>query len=244
MSRITIETAENLAVKMRGMLHLSDSEPINIKTVLRKLRILTLFRPLSDTLYGLSAKSYDAEWKFILVNSNTMQGRQNFTVAHELYHLYYDDDPHIHFCREGLPDSSERSANLFAGAFLMPRSGLIQRIPDQELLSRDLSLTTLLDLEALFAVSHTAMLVRLKELKLIRPELFEKYSTIKVIREANLRGMDVGLYMKGNEGMIIGDFGAKAKELYDRELISEGHYVELMNMIGYGCEESQDCAGC
>jgi hypothetical protein len=43
---------------------------------------------------------------------------------------------------------------------------------------------------------------------------------------------------------VIGDFGVKARELYERDIISEGHYWELLNMIGYGCGEGEDSAGC
>ena len=54
------------------------------------------------------------------------------------------------------------------------------------------------------------------------------------MHEALLRGFSTDVYEKGNEGLVIGDFGAKARELFDREIISEGHYIELLNMIGYG----------
>ena len=39
---------------------------------------------------------------------------------------------------------------------------------------------------------------------------------------------------KGNENMVIGDFGEKARRLFEENKISEGHYVELLNMIGCG----------
>jgi hypothetical protein len=42
------------------------------------------------------------------------------------------------------------------------------------------------------------------------------------------------LYEKGNEGVVIGDFGEKARRLFELEKISEGHYVELLNMIRDG----------
>ena len=53
-----------------------------------------------------------------------------------------------------------------------------------------------------------------------------------------MRGYDLALYDKGNENLIIGDYGTMAKRLFDEELISEGHYLELMRKIGY--EESQN----
>lgn len=244
MSRLSLDNAENLAIKMRTQLQLSLTEPVNAKTVVRVLGILMLYRPLSETLYGLSVKSADSRFRFILVNSNSTRGRQHFTIAHELYHLYFDPNPHSHFCEAGNQDESERAANLFARAFLMPKAGIMKSIPDDELTTNKISLTTVLNLEALYGVSHMAMLIRLKELKLISPVLLEFYQTIRVIKEAELRGLDVSLYKSGNEGVIIGDFGARARELFERDIISEGHYVELLNKIGYGIGEGEDSVGC
>lgn len=244
MSRLNPDIAENLAVRMRQDLQISLSEPINAKTVLRVLGVITLYRPLSDSLYGLSVKSSDNRFRFILVNSNTTRGRQHFTIAHELYHLYYDANPHSHFCQEGNLDESERAANMFARAFLMPKAGILKSIPTGELLSGNISLTTVLNLETLYGVSHIAMLIRLKELKLITNAVFDQYQSISVIKEATLRGLDINLYKSGNEGLILGDFGAKARELFEKDLISEGHYVELLNKIGYGNGEGEDCVGC
>lgn len=244
MSRITLDIAENFAMKLRSILQLSLTEPINVKTVLRLLGVVTSYRPLSDTLYGLSLKSTDEKCRFMLVNSNSTRGRQHFTVAHELYHLYFDENPQPHFCKAGQPDESERSANMFARAFLMPRAGVMKAIPDEELAIGQMSLTTVLKLESLFGVSHTAMLIRLKELKLISNSVFEKFQAVRVNYEATLRGLSTDLYQKGNEGLIIGDFGAKARELFEKDKISEGHYVELLNKIGYGIEEGENSAGC
>lgn len=244
MSKISLDSAEIYASQLRSQLRISDSEPINVQTIVRMLGILTLYRPLSVSLYGSSMKSADGKWRFMLVNSNTNIGRQNFTIAHELYHLYFDENPLPHFCNAGQLDDAEKSANIFAGAFLMPRLGLIQQIPEKELLSKNISLTTILNLEALFGVSHSALMVRLKELKFIKEKLFDYYMTLKITVEATHRGFDLALYNSGNEGLVIGDFGAKARELFEKDIISEGHYVELLNMIGYGCGEGEDCAGC
>lgn len=244
MSRITLDAAENFAAKMRSMLQLSLTEPVNAKTVLRMLGIVALYRPLSDSLYGLSIKSADSRFRFMLVNSNSTRGRQHFTIAHELYHLYFDESPRTHFCKEGLVDDSERSANMFARAFLMPKAGLMRAIPDAELIAGKISLTTILNLEALFSVSHAALLIRLKEMKLISSALFDQYQAVKVRNEALLRGFSTEVYSSGNEGVVIGDFGAKARELFEKDIISEGHYIELLNMIGYEGRESEDSSGC
>ena len=182
MSKITLDVAENCACKLRLELQLSQTEPINVKTVLRMLRIVALYKPLSDGLYGLSVKSADERFRFMLINCNSTRGRQHFTVAHELYHLYYDPNPSPHFCNEAYSDDSERSANLFARSLLLPRQGLIKAIPDDELQSGSVSLTTILNLEALFGVSHQMLVIRLKELKLISQSLCERLQILRFPR--------------------------------------------------------------
>lgn len=235
MSRLTIETAEALASKMRNMLRVANGEPLHMKTVLRQLNVITLYRPLSESLWGLSLKSPDGKGRFILVNSNSTRGRQHFTIAHELFHLFFDENPTSHFCSqtsESVP--SERSANMFASALLMPREGLCQNIPSKELMAKRVSVVTVLRLEHLYGVSHSTMVVRLKELKLISQECIDLLLGLTITREAALRGYDGDLYKRGNEGLVIGDFGTLARQLYDSEKISEGHYQNLLNMIGYG----------
>ena len=52
MKKLTIETAEELALKMRKMLRVGASQPLNMKTALRQLNIMTIYRPLSDGTWG------------------------------------------------------------------------------------------------------------------------------------------------------------------------------------------------
>lgn len=244
MKKLNLETAEILAGKMRSeLLRVSDSEPLNMKTVLRQLNVMALYRPLSDSLFGLSLLTPDKQHRFMLVNSNSRRGRQHFTIAHELFHLYYDENPKAHFC--GLSadtDPTERSANLFASALLVPKEGLLQNIPSDEIVSKEVGVDTLLRLEHLYGVSHTTLVLRLKELRVISPAYSEKILACSITHEATMRGYDSDLYTPGNEGLVIGDFGSKARKLFDEERISEGHYLELLNLIGYG--EGQNHTGC
>ena len=236
MKKLNLETAEILAGKMRSeLLRVSATEPLNMKTALRQLNVMTLYRPLSDKLFGLSLLTPDKKHRFMLVNSNSRRGRQHFTIAHELYHLYYDENPQPHFCDNSIyTDAVERSANLFASALLMPKEGLLKTIPSDEIVSKSVSIDTLLRMEHLYGVSHHTLVVRLKELHIISPMSADALLAISITQEAALRGYDVELYSKGNEGLVIGDFGSKARKLFDEERISEGHYLELLNLIGYG----------
>ena len=238
MDRITY-AAEDLAKKFRTDNGYSTSEPIIIKTLLMKLRILTMFRPLSENAYGLSTRSADKEDKFILVNSESSRGRQHFTIAHELYHLFIDENPQPHICRkDGKKDRTEIMADAFASALLMPMEGVIKSIPNEEIVSRSVSLATVFSLEQYFRVSHQSMLYRLRRLGLISEDTLQSMLSIKIREVAPLYGIfDMSLYDKGNEGVLLSDYGIRARILFDKEKISESHYIQLMKLISNGKED-------
>lgn len=234
MARLTISQAESLARKLRADADMGETEPINVKTLLRKFHIQTMFRPLSDSSYGISIKTDRA--KFMLVNSNSTIGRQHFTIAHELYHLFFDEHPEPHMCKDGL-SGAERNANLFASALLMPATGLLQEISESEIKTKKINMATILRLEHLYGVSRQSLLYRLKDIKVITEEARAELSLKNVMQTAMEYGYDTSLYKSGNKGVSIGDFGEKAKFLYDCGKISEGHYVESLNMLRDAREE-------
>lgn len=234
MKRLTPNIAESLAKKFRIDNSISLTEAINLKSLLRKLNILTLFRPLSDNFYGMSLLS-SSGLKFILINSNNPKGRQHFSIAHELYHLYFDEDPCPHICQQNKSekDIQEKNADLFAAALLMPEEGLREFVSTEEIKENQLRLSTIIRLEQYFSVSRSALLYRLQNCKIITTKEFSYLQKIPAIESAKQYGHDTSLYLPGNERLVIGDFGEKARLLYEQEVISEGHYQELLNLISY-----------
>lgn len=213
---------------------ISGGEAIRLKSLLLKLNVFTLFRPLTEAFSGMSLKVNDNAL-FILVNSNHSIGRQHFTIAHELYHLFVQDKFEIHQCKTGLFDpkkKEEYNADYFASCLLMPESGIQELIPDEELYKKKISLQTVIRLEQYFSVSHSSMLVRLKMLGLSDAKAFDYFKTFKATETAQQFGYQTSLYKEGNHDVIVGDYGEKAKRLFDIEKISEGHYMELMQKIG------------
>ncbi len=222
------------ASQFRTMCGLSDNEPIHLKALLLRLNVLTIYRPLSENLSGMSLRINDKS-RFILVNSNHTLGRQHFTLAHELYHLYIQDNFVHNSCHTGLFDSRNReeyNADIFASCLLMPESAINSLIPDEELPENKIKVSTLLKLEQYFSVSHSSMLHRLHALRRISKSRMQELKDMPVRATAREYGYSTALYKSGNEGVVSGDFGQKAKELFDREKISEGHYIELMQQIG------------
>lgn len=232
MKRLTIQESEILAQKFRSEHGLSMTEPISTKTVLRKLGILTMYRPLSEKSFGISAKSESGRM-FMMVNCNSTRGRQHFTIAHELYHLLYDDSPEPHMCG-GVAIGVEKDANLFASALLMPREGLLKMVSDEEVKSRKVKLATVLRMEQFFGVSRNTLLLRLKDIGLITESYMNELKSVPVKESAMQYGYNLSLYEAGNKGIVIGDFGEKARLLFESGRISEGHYYELLNMISNG----------
>lgn len=224
---------------------LSSSEPITLKSLLLKLNVLTVFRPLSDNFSGMCLKD-GAGHRFMLINSNQPRGRQHFTIAHELYHLFIEEKPTPHKCNPGFSKNSvEQCADMFASSLLMPEAGICQLIPEKELKNKEVSLPTILKLEHYFSVSRSALLYRLLNIGIITEKKREELAEIKVKYSARCFGYDTALYEAANEGLVIGDFGEKARNLFDQGKISESHYMELLHKINIdGTPEDENFTGC
>jgi Zn-dependent peptidase ImmA (M78 family) len=231
MSRLSIATIERYTKDFRvNYIDTDLDSPINIKTVLTKLGVLALIRPLSEGLCGLSIRS-TTDYRFMLINSNNNIGRQHFTVAHELYHLYYGTNTVPHICRLGGKEPEEVNADSFASALLMPEKGLIQQLPGEEYRNGKISMATLLRTERVFGVSHDALLIRLLKLHIINDATYQQFKSVTITSEAARYGYDTALYRPGNNGLYIGTLGEMAKKEFDRGKISEGHYLEILNML-------------
>lgn len=232
MAKLDHKTIERKACFFRVNNGLSETEPINLKSLLMKLNILTLFRPLSDNFSGMCLKDPEGNG-FMMINSNNPKGRQHFTIAHELYHLCEETDIVAHKCNpgKGSKDPSEQNADAFAANLLMPRVGLLALIPKREFQEKNVSIATILKIEHYYSVSRSALLFRLQNINAITKQDREKLGALSAVATARNYGYDTSLYKEGNEGLVIGDFGEKARMLFELGKISEGHYLELLDKI-------------
>ncbi len=210
----------------------STSEPVNLHSLLFKINVITVFKPLSTDFSGMAFRYKDFD--FILVNSNQAVGRQNFTIAHELYHLKFQKDFESHKCQisnlEG-DKKTEQIANQFAALFLLPEEALFDTIPEKELKKDAISIGTLLKLEQIFEVSHSYLLYRLRGLNLLSEKARQKHAAYSVKQQVAEYGFPTDLYEPGNHHKIIGDYGLIAKKLFEEDKVSEGHYLELMKVL-------------
>lgn len=97
----------------------ADGEaPIDIFKLVQKIENLTLvFYGLGKNISGVCYKGTQSS--LIVINSDMSLGRQRFSLAHELYHLYYDEvkKSSVSFILIGEGDETERKADQFASYF-------------------------------------------------------------------------------------------------------------------------------
>jgi Zn-dependent peptidase ImmA (M78 family) len=222
------------AAEFRTLHGFSNSEPVRLKSMLLKLGILTVFKPLRDDFSGMAIRSEDYEFMFI--NSNHSLGRQHFSICHELYHLYFDKEFIPHQCNSGTNlgknKTTEYFADLFASYFLLPEDGIVGLIPEVQLQKDKIGIETILKIEQFFCCSRNALLYRLKELGLITSSTYDNFN-YDIKNTAIKYGYPPDLYEAGNKNLVIGDYGTLARQLFEKEKISEGHYSSLMNAIGF-----------
>lgn len=220
------------AAKFRARNGIGPSDPIRLKSLLLRLGVMTMFKPLSDRFSGMAIKNQ--ENCCILINSNHRISKQHFTIAHELYHLFIQKDFTSEVSNAGKFDKSDRNeyaADCFAAYLLMPEEGVISLIPPNELVKNKISLATIVKVEQYFACSRTSLLFRLNEIGLIDYSKY-KHFTENVKQSAMMLGYDADLYNPGNHNLVITNYGEKLKGLYDKEIISESHLISLMGDIG------------
>ncbi len=230
-------TLELKANEFRQINGLNPTESLQFKSILLKNNILSVFLPLSSDFSGMAVKiNSEKEAKlFMLVNCNHTLGRQHFTICHELYHLYIQNNfnsektGNISFDKQSDPE--EYRANIFASFLLLPTNGIWQMIPESERKKNKITLKTILTLEQYYSSSRDTLLNRLLRMGLIDQTLYAKYSVDK-IKNALLYGYSTNLYKAGNEGLVIGDYGTKARELFDKGVVSESSYFSLLEDLG------------
>lgn len=210
-----------------------DTEsPIDIFSLAYAIPKLTLvFYPMGSSLSGMCIKNEGNP--VIAINSAMSVGRQRFSMAHELFHLYFDESEHSTVCSMhiGSGNELEKSADQFASYFLLPPVALeesLKRI--QTSVGDKLGIKDIVKLEQHYGLSRQALLYRLVE---DRKLTFDESNRFRegVIRSAMNLGYDDSLYkpLPGNKQYkTYGYYIQQAEELFESDLVSTGKYEQLM----------------
>lgn len=212
------------ATWLRKKLGYDEMTPINITNLVQIIDNLTLiFYPMGKNVSGICYKGNKSN--IIAINSSMSQGRQNFSLAHELYHLYFDNDKESHISTVSIGQGSdkEKSADQFASYFLIPQVSLYDK-----LLKKDkIDIEDVIELEQFYGVSHKAMMYRLENDTALNLDRIYSFD-LQIIDIARSLGYSTNLYKKTNKIQVLGYYISKAKELLEKEYISKGKYEELL----------------
>ncbi|MBQ6344648.1 MAG: ImmA/IrrE family metallo-endopeptidase [Methanobrevibacter sp.] len=204
---------------------IDNVSPINIlSAVLDNVDNLTiLWFPMLDDVSGCCAKT--DEYKLICINSRHSKGRQNFTIAHELYHLLFEDDINSFICNFNSDDESEINADKFASSLLMPDIALFEFINKHGI--KKWSLSDVIKCEQYFQISHIAMLCKLRREDMISYDDFKAFKT-SVKKNALQLGYDLSLYEPTRQYYSLGEIIPLSKKLYDEKRITGGKFDEIL----------------
>lgn len=121
------------------------------------------------------------EKPFVAINTSIPVDCQVFAAAHELYHIWYEQNPDIlpsDLLDENNKETNEKKANRFAAEFLVDEVMLRQEIEIYKI--KKITIKSVLQMADLFTVPYQAMVKRLNETGLIGKE-----ETKKLLSESN-----------------------------------------------------------
>lgn len=222
------------AALLRNELGEDSNSPIDIFALSQRISGLTIvYYPMGENLSGMCIKG-QKENNVIAINSSMTLGRQRFSLAHELYHLRFDENM-ISVCAKKIGEGKdiEKAADMFASYLLMPDASLILLAAKYAEKNSDnqLTLNDVIGIEQYFGVSHQAAVYRLLYTPYLKKEVADDYLTTLVRNRAESLGYSSDLYRPSPESkkyMTYGNYIKQAEMLMDKELISVGKYEELL----------------
>lgn len=149
------EDAETLAEDLRRKWKLGTDPIPNMTTLLENHGIRVLLVDLPEKVSGLTCVAHSPHRKqpvpAIIVNRNMTLERRRFTLGHELAHRLVAPD--------SLADQ-EKGANVFAGAFLVPKNHLVSQVGNRR---KAFCFQEIVRLKRMYRISAATLLVRLNQ---------------------------------------------------------------------------------
>jgi len=228
-----IELNSNAAI-LRKKLGEDSLSPIDVFSIINNIDNFTLvFYPMSDRISGMCVR-IDSGESLIAINSNLSYGRQRFTAAHELYHLYFQSNFKSVVCAkefEGVKDVEEKNADSFASFFLAPYEALkIYISEDLKKGNNPICADDVVKIEQYFGMSRQATLYRLQIEGYITADFANKLKT-NVIQFVRKLGFDDRLYiptLPERQYLTTGSYIGLVEKTKEKDLISLGKYEEYL----------------
>jgi Zn-dependent peptidase ImmA (M78 family)/DNA-binding XRE family transcriptional regulator len=226
------EAAEDLASAERNRLGLGDAPVINLRELLENdvgLRVFYLRLP--SRVAGMFTYSDDLGG-CIAINSVHPEERRRWSLVHEYNHFLtnrYRPEVSLLLAYERTP-ASERLGDGFAGAFLMPASGLRRKFNEAARLRKEkITPADLCRLANYYFVSVEALTRRLESLRLLPSGTWDKLQDrgFKVREAQDILQLQPHRYL---EQPLSPRYQFLAVETYQRGRLTEGqlaHYLRV-----------------
>ncbi len=211
------------SLSIRKILGEDSRSPIDIFNIVKNIPELTIvMKPFGKNISGMCVKLEKS--CVIAINTEFSKGRQNFTMAHELYHYYYSEKMTYSICpvKENRNSIEEIRANIFASYLLLPDIALREYFAQKEV-----DLKNIIMLENMYSISHDALLVRFLRDGFIDEKKREKFKD-DIIYHASMLGYDDSLYKRTMNTSTYGYYIAKTFDLFNKEKISLGRKNEML----------------
>lgn len=223
--------AEHCAQQERARLSLGAHQPVYTpRKILEEVGVHVFMEKLDSNLSGLYVFVPDFGY-CVLINRVHARERRNWTIAHEYGHFLLDrDEPGVDYVKPMQRKSeSERFADAFAAAFLMPESGVQRRFYEALERSGDFKVADLCRLADYFAVSMQAIALRLESLGLVPrgswDVIVESGVTVKALKQA--AGVEQSAHLDSLEPYPK-RYKLLAVQAFEEELITEGQLARLL----------------
>jgi Zn-dependent peptidase ImmA (M78 family) len=221
------------AITLRKLFGEDPYSPVDIFSMLNNSEDFTVvFYPMSDRISGICIRYKNN--KLIAINSTLTYGRQRFTAAHELCHLFFHENLKSIICAKDIDknkDPQEKEADMFASYFLATYESLKDFIKTKIKKSKNnLDVNDIVKIEQHYGLSRQAALWRLTSDGYLS---FDDAGAMKtgIILSALKLGFDDKLYLSASQEKqyhTLGKYIKLVEELKDTDLVSNGKYEELL----------------
>lgn len=248
-----ISQIENDVKYFRDIIGFSNEKIIgSLNTVLEdKDDYILMYFPNKLGISGavFNKKDLNHEYKCIYINSNEPIGRRNFTLAHEIYHIYFEKSINgICKYEDFKVDYVEKNAEQFASNLLIPRDNLVYHLINLQYKNTSfIDIGDILKLQKIFKVSFQAILMAIDSLiknpRYIEfwecipqiPRQYKKYyqeNYWEELSDVSTEHIDkTGLNTSISEYIMPSNLRSILLSNYNKKLIEENEIKDLLNFF-------------
>ena len=222
--------AETIAIEERNRLGLGDGPIPHIRDILEiEVGIRIFYLPLPSEYSAIYIYN-DQLGGCIAVNSNHIEERRRFSLAHDYGHfLTTRQKSELLEENNQVRPLSEVFADLFAMYFLLPSSSLMRQFNNLKVKYGKVTPAALCDLANYYGVSFEALCRRLEQLNLIKTGTLDKLKAngFKVREAQKQLGIEP---LSSRDHKFPRHYLILAIDAFDNELISEGQFAHFLQL--------------